>query len=340
MQSNKICAKLEAALNNNDTYEALQLFKSLFFRSKDNDQEVCNMYIHGLECFSKSCDNATCLIDLCKAFITYLSRKNAVTKTIVKSIGQSVKLLHDFPAERTEYVLLLLKCFSSNNRANLAKCDWDDSVFDLHLLLGELFREENKCDEAFYNYIRCNDSSKCAEYVFELFTTQGYPSEFDIFVALGVLQLLSLKRADSADLFLKTILKLHNGKNTLAINGDCNEHQLMFNFLDLLIEVCRAHPKSTKNFRILAKGYRNAYCWDSSLDYFVKLVGKNVFNCSDLTGSCENGQSSSGGFLMDVMRNILSDDLAINNCIVTDNTSHLNTTDINETPSTDINGTQ
>lgn len=287
--------ELESALDSGSSYEALQLLKSLLFRSSGPEEDACKLFERGIRQFV-ACGNSGCAIDLCKAFVESLSRRRDpkhIGSCTVEAINSSIDHMKSFPTDRSEYLKMLLK-WAADNKPLIRRPDGAEEPLDLHQMLGKQFLCEGDASQAFYHFVRSSDAEGCASCVLKLQNTLGYPSEFDLFAAQVILQLLVLKHVEMAQNVYEIIVssdeanKLKNSRSAV-----------MFNFLDLLIKTCKKQPRNTKNFELLVKGYSRVYDWDPVLEDYVKLIGQHLF-------AIPNRESGSTGFLAEAMRNLLS----------------------------------
>lgn len=299
---------------------------------ENQEAVICDRYLRCLRTFRLSSidddcsnENRTCAVDLFKSFVSYCvsschNNAGQIRKINVEALDQS---LHEFidklpSADLQECIDTFLekstnlqKKFNSVifivNSTNEDNQDAPDKVFDAYQLVASAFMSSANHKRAYYYLIRSNDVKMLSRYVYDRFSEAGYPSEFELFVALPTLQLLARNKVSMARLLFDTMLEFRQMSNTIdesprSTRPNNRLSTSILNFIDMLILLSTNSLDNVNSFKMLAKSYKFAYVWDDALRHYVKLVGQKVFRVSE----DQQDNAGSPNIFMNIVRSLIN----------------------------------
>lgn len=186
----RILVKLKTMIDNNQLYEAHQLYRTLYFRYQNwgKFRELQKLLFDGAVLLLDK-GQTTSGADLASLYLESLTNDPEVHEVlnsngVYSKIGQLLSKIPSRSQERFEFVVKALKL--------------DPARFDLTLvhynLAIVLFREKNYPDSR-YHFLHCGSSAgkACAQMLIEYQISQGCQWEVDLFIAQFVLQVLCIK---------------------------------------------------------------------------------------------------------------------------------------------------
>lgn len=269
-------------------YEAHQLYKTLHFRSTDNNEAVDLIFNAICFFYTKKSDNVYYCSDLSKVFIETLKKIEKQEPDLVDNVLlERIKIIHMALAngseERNEFSCTILKwsgsLFAQNKmKITQASSDVDQNLLTYQKTFGHVgihrvfalnyWTEENYVQSR-YHFLHSTDGHSCAKMLIECHLNYGYPSEVDLFLVQNVLQFLCLRNLKTAREFHDTYVKLH---------PDIKDPQAfpLLNFIKFLF-ISIQHDQA-KWFTAICDVYKPSLSVDPSLDDYLERVGQYFFN--------------------------------------------------------------
>ncbi|XP_060601931.1 Golgi to ER traffic protein 4 homolog [Ruditapes philippinarum] len=288
----RVLAKCQKCIDSGNFYEAHQMYRTLYFRYSGAKKyaEAIDLLYNGSQTllhhkqYSSGTDLALLLIDVLNTAKTPVSEDN------------------------TDKVVDLLRIMDNNecpDRLNYlnAALRWTISVApecraghpDLHKKCGMLFWQEKNYVQARYHYLHSSDGKNLATMLIEYQTSQGYPSEVDLFIAQTVLQFLCLQNKDTAHVVFVTYTKGHPD-----VKGGPPYIQPLLNFIWFLLLALEGGKLAV--FAVLCEKYQTAISRDPTYKEYLDKIGQLFF------GVPAPKSQSQGGFFGNLIQSLLGNE--------------------------------
>lgn len=308
-QNPRLLLRLRMTIDNDNSYEAHQLYKTIHFRCVTNNliNDSITLLYSGVVYFATKA-NLHCSFDLSKVFVETLKKSeiNSLDANLKKKIKVIHALLKNGSEERNEFSVSLLKWSTNffakskleiNDQENIyANYQKTFGHFDIHREFALNLWAEKNYVQARYHFLHSLDAQSFAHMIVECHLNFGFPSEYDLFLVQAVLQYLSLRNAPCAREFFKVYTENH--PQTVKKHIDSNskielyDHPLV-NFTNLLLKVIE--NGNVKAYRSLIDVYKPSLDRDTSLYSYLERVGEYYL-------SIKKAKQESKGFLGDLMR--------------------------------------
>jgi hypothetical protein len=133
-----------------------------------------------------------------------------------------------------------------------------------------------------YHFLHANDGHSFASMMIECQGNFGYPSEYDLFLAQCVLQLLFLRNADTARQFFNTYTRCHPKSSHLASAAETSSAvdygYPLVNFIAFLLATVRS--RDVRCYETLLKLYKPHLTADASFGEVSTLQHTHGSPCS------------------------------------------------------------
>ncbi|XP_046361245.1 Golgi to ER traffic protein 4 homolog [Haliotis rufescens] len=190
----RVLAKCQACVDAGNFYEAHQMYRTLYFRYAAGQKyaEASDLLYKGSltllkhNQYSSGADLALLLVNVLN------SSKQEVSGVTMDRV---VTLFQQMDPNCPERHNFLTSAIRWTNKVN---ADHKRGHPDLHQRFGITFWQEKNYAQARYHLIHSTDGKGCAAMLIEYHSSQGYPSEVDLFIAQAVLQYLCLQNKDTA----------------------------------------------------------------------------------------------------------------------------------------------
>ncbi|XP_047513864.1 Golgi to ER traffic protein 4 homolog isoform X2 [Pieris napi] len=222
----RVLEKLEAAVNAGQYYEALQMYRTLYFRYLNQKKygDLLQLLQSGANILLE-CDQQGSGTGLAILLLDVLIKSHTQPcEEWIEKIAQLFSKIKPNVVERETFLITALKwSMDKNTRGHPL----------LHKRIAEVYWQEKKLTSAYRHFLHSNDGVAFATKLIELHTTKGNKSEIAMFIAQAMLQILCLKNKEMAHEAFKEYTRSHPNLNERVPPF---QYPLL-NFLYLLLKV-------------------------------------------------------------------------------------------------------
>ncbi|CAF0979931.1 unnamed protein product [Brachionus calyciflorus] len=311
--SKKLYERLKMVVNNENLYEADQLYKTIHFRCMNNNlsDDGLSILFNGIIFFADK-KSLQCAYDLAKAFLETLKKSSRAE--LDSKLRYQIKCIHEYlgkcrssnDEERTEFSVAVLKWSSSLFVKNKLDVNNELSVhlnyqsvfghYDIHNDFAFNYWKERNYVQARYHFLHSLDAKSFAFMIIQCHLNFGYPSEYDLFLAQGVFQFLTLRNLKSAEELFHVYTENHPQINKCKKFENFYESPLL-NFMYFLIVTIK--EKKYKEYKEILKAYKPFVEIDSSFQMYLEKIDEFFFDVKPV-------KKESGGIFSNLMRMLTS----------------------------------
>uniref|UniRef100_A0A914CQG6 Golgi to ER traffic protein 4 homolog n=1 Tax=Acrobeloides nanus TaxID=290746 RepID=A0A914CQG6_9BILA len=299
----KLKKKLEYAFEEKDYYEAHQIYRTIYYRSITGEvfQELLELLFEGSMKLIEV-NEYTSAIDLAELYVDTLIKSNTpVTNAVLENIYQLLsKLPSRLEADTTK---------DSNNvdrrnkLLNLA-VKWSMQVSEkrfhrakghpaLHFQLAKLLWSEKNWPAARTHFLLADQPEKFAEFLIDLHTGCAFQSEYDLFIAQAVLQVLCQRKVKVANVLFQSYTAKHP-----QIQSEPPYKSPLLNFIWLLLMAISL--RNLAYFTELISKYRPTIDRDPNYIGYLDKIGQLFF------GLPPPQKKDGGGLFQNLMKGLIS----------------------------------
>uniref|UniRef100_A0AC34GYA9 Golgi to ER traffic protein 4 n=1 Tax=Panagrolaimus sp. ES5 TaxID=591445 RepID=A0AC34GYA9_9BILA len=280
----KLKQKIETALKEKNTYEALQIYRTIRNRCKDEEQalECLDILFDGIQHFAKDKEETT-LIDLAEVYadtlvglhITTSEKIYSQISTILSALPSSLSN-HDptSPSNvdvRSKFTNEIFKWSRQISTSTFRKQRGDPA---LHKIFAKVHWQQGSYNVARLHFLLANDPQEFAKFMIDYTTNHddSEQDESDSFAAQAVFQLLTYKKLRIAQTFFSIYCRDHPSiRETFPF-----KKSPLLNFVWLILSALQ--EKNFNHFVYLVEKYNPImliYCeYKSHLDRIAQLYFK------------------------------------------------------------------
>ncbi|KAG6611125.1 uncharacterized protein IUM83_15915 [Phytophthora cinnamomi] len=262
--------KLELQLAAGDFYGALQMYKTLFMRLLKGDepsaeqQEKAAALAQDAALTLVAHDQNTAAAEMANlmlsVFADFHQPVDDAHKQRVRLVAAAFEPKPQFSAD----LAAVLKNAVKWSAAEGARKRGDP---ELQLLLARAYRTAGDFSHAMKHFLHAENPQELADTLFQ-WSTQGYPSESDLYLARAVLQLLSLENLRDAN-------KVHEMYVAKCQSAGRPVDLPLFNFTRFLL--LTLERDALPLFQMLQERYAPALARDSSLKSYLSVIGQKFY---------------------------------------------------------------
>ncbi|KAG7383318.1 Golgi to ER traffic protein 4 [Phytophthora pseudosyringae] len=265
-----VSKKLELQLAAGDFYGALQMYKTLFMRflkgdepSAEQQEKAAALALEAALTLIKHDQNtaATEMANLMvSVFADFRQPVDDAHKQRIRQIDAAFLPKPQFSAD----LALFLKNAVKWSAVEGARKRGDP---ELQLLLARAYRSAGDFTHAMKHFLHAENPQELAEALFQ-WSTQGYPSESDLYLARAVLQLLSLENLRDANKVYEAYVAQCQGAGRPV-------DLPLFNYTRFLL--LTLERDALPLFQMLQERYAPALARDSSLQSYLSVIGQKFY---------------------------------------------------------------
>jgi len=288
----RVLSKLKNSIENNNYYEAHQMYRTLYFRylGQKKYTELQTMLFEGAVLLF-SHDEVASGTDLAKLYIDTLNDEGADPLEIhFVRISKLYQLIPCDNIDKPMYLSTSLK-WSSNGSAH------GHPRLHQHIAYG--LWQSKKYPEARQHFLQSCDGQGCGNMLVEFHLGKGFNTEYDLFIAQTVLQYLCLKKLLEAANVFKTYTKNHP-----SIKSEPPFSHPLLNFLWLLLLAIKTSQNLTA-YTLLCEKYKQFIDRDPQYLEYLDKIGQNYFGIPPPVRAKPGGMFSG---LFDSLLNAMNDD--------------------------------
>uniref|UniRef100_K3WSS6 Golgi to ER traffic protein 4 n=1 Tax=Globisporangium ultimum (strain ATCC 200006 / CBS 805.95 / DAOM BR144) TaxID=431595 RepID=K3WSS6_GLOUD len=264
-----VTRKLEAQLAAGDFYGALQMYKTLFMRFLKGEpdaaqqEKAIELALEASLCLVKHEQN-TAATEMANLMVSVYSDfhfgVDETTKDRIRKINAAFVEKPQFSADLAVFLKNAVKWSSVEGSRKRGDPE-------LQLLLARAYRKAGDFTHAAKHYLHAENPSEFADALFE-WSTHGYQSEYDLYLARVVLQLLSLENLRDANTLRDAyVAKCKDAKRPVDLP--------LFNFVRFLLLTLERDALSL--FQVLQERYAAALSRDASLKSYLSVIGQKFY---------------------------------------------------------------
>ncbi|EEY68586.1 uncharacterized protein PITG_17700 [Phytophthora infestans T30-4] len=265
-----VTKKLELQLEAGDFYGALQMYKTLFMRLLKGDEPSAEQQNKAVVLAQEAAlkliehDQNTAATEMANLMVSVFSDfHHAVDdahKQRIRQIDAAFQSKPQFSAD----VAVFLKNTVKWSAEEGARKRGDP---ELQLLLARAYRTAGDFTHALKHFLHAENPQELADTLFQ-WSTQGYPSESDLYLARAVLQLLSLENLrDANKVYEAYVAKCQSVGRPVDLP--------LFNFTRFLL--LTLERDALPLFQMLQERYAPALARDSSLKNYLSVIGQKFY---------------------------------------------------------------
>ncbi|OWY97101.1 hypothetical protein PHMEG_00032456 [Phytophthora megakarya] len=265
-----VTKKLELQLAAGDFYGALQMYKTLFMRQLKGDEPTAEQQEKAVKLALEASltliqhDQNTAAVEMANLLVSVYADFH---QPVDDEHKQRIRQIHDAFACKPQFsadLALVLKNAVKWSAAEGARKRGDP---ELQLLLARAYRTAGDFTAAMKHFLHAENPQELAEALFQ-WSTQGYPSESDLYLARAVLQLLSLENLrDANKVYEVYVAKCQSEGRPVDLP--------LFNFTRFLL--LTLERDALPLFQMLQERYAPALARDSSLKSYLSVIGQKFY---------------------------------------------------------------
>lgn len=263
--TDRVLSKLKASIENENYYEAHQMYRTLYFRyvSQKKFGELEGMLFDGAVLLFSHQEVASG-VDLAKLYVETLGQAEAQPEEArFHRLSRLYQLIPLDNVDKPAYLATSLKW--SNKEGGVIGHP------RLHQHLAYTLWEGKQYTEARQHFLHSQDGEGCGSMLVEYHLSRGYPSELDLFIAQTVLQYLCLKKSIAAS----TAFLAYTSEHPRIGCGPPYPRPLLnfLWFLLLSIETSQSLPV----YSVLCEKYKPAIERDPQYLEYLDKIGQHFF---------------------------------------------------------------
>ncbi|RLN63500.1 hypothetical protein BBJ29_004667 [Phytophthora kernoviae] len=265
-----VTKKLEVQLADGDFYGALQMYKTLFMRflkgddpSAEQQEKAVALALEAALKLIKHDQNtaATEMANLMvSVFADFHQPVDDAHKQRIRQIDAAFVQKPQFSADLAVFLKNAVKWSATDG----ARKRGDP---ELQLLLARAYRTAGDFTHAMKHFLHAENPQELADALFQ-WSTQGYPSESDLYLARTVLQLLSLENLRDAN-------KVHETYVAKCQSAGRPVDLPLFNFVRFLL--LTLERDALPLFQMLQERYAQALGRDNTLKSYLSVIGQKFY---------------------------------------------------------------
>jgi len=263
--TDRVLSKLKASIENENYYEAHQMYRTLYFRyvSQKKFSELEGMLFDGAILLFSHQETASG-VDLAKLYVETLTQAEAGPEEA--RFQRLSKLYQLIPGDNVDKPLYLSTCLKWSSKENSTA-----GHPRLHQHLAYTLWQNKQYPEARQHFLQSQDGEGCGSMLVEFHLTRGYSSELDLFIAQTVLQYLCLKKSIAASTAFLAYTKEHPKLGT----GPPYSNPLLNFIWFLLLSIQTSQSLSV--YSILCEKYKLAIERDPQYLEYLDKIGQHFF---------------------------------------------------------------
>jgi len=263
--TDRVLSKLKASIENENYYEAHQMYRTLYFRyvSQKKFLELEGMLFDGALLLFSHQETASG-VDLAKLYVETLTQAEAGPEEA--RFQRLSKLYQLIPGDNVDKPLYLSTCLKWSSK--------DNSPVGhprLHQHLAYTLWQNKQYPEARQHFLQSSDGEGCGSMLVEFHLTRGYGSELDLFIAQTVLQYLCLKKSIAAS----TAFLAYTTEHPRIGSGPPYSNPLLNFIWFLLLSIQTSQSLSV--YSILCEKYKLAIERDPQYLEYLDKIGQHFF---------------------------------------------------------------
>jgi len=261
----RVLSKLKASIENENYYEAHQMYRTLFFRYAGQKKygELEGMLFDGAVLLFSHQEIASG-VDLAKLFVETLTQAEAgPEETRFQRISKLYQLI---PCDNIDKPLYLSTCLKWSSQ--------DNSPIGhprLHQHIAYGLWQNKQYTESRQHFLHSQDGEGCGNMLVEFHLNRGFGSELDLFIAQTVLQYLCLKKSLAAS----TAFLAYTAEHPKICSGPPYSHPLL-NFLWFLLLSIQT-SQSLSVYSVLCEKYKQSLDRDPQYLEYLDKIGQHFF---------------------------------------------------------------
>jgi len=264
----RVLSKLKSSIENENYYEAHQMYRTLYFRYLGQQKyvELETMLFDGAVLLFSHKEVASGT-DLAKLYVDTLNQAQASPEEL--HFERISKLYQLIPTDNVEKPVYLSTCLKwSNNDGNVVGHP------RLHQHIAYMLWQAKQFTESRQHFLHSQDGKGCGHMLVEFHLARGYNSEIDLFIAQTVLQYLCLKKCLPAAAAFHAYTVEHP-----TLQSDQNPpypaHPLL-NFIWFLLLAIQT-SQSLTIYTILCEKYKQVIDRDPQYLEYLDKIGQHFF---------------------------------------------------------------
>jgi len=260
----RVIAKLKNSIENENYYEAHQMYRTLYFRylgqKKYTDLEGL-LYDGAVLLFEH--EQVESGIDLAKLYIENLKEGEFEPKDVqFKKISRLHELIPGNNVDKQPFLVSGLRWSGAGATVGHPR---------LHQYIAYSYWQLKKYPEARQHFLHSGDGEGCGSMLVEFHTSRGFNSEMDLFITQTVLQYLCLKKQLVAALTFYTYTAVHP-----KINGGPPYPNPLLNFIWFLLLAIQT-SSSVSAYTVLCEKYKRFIDRDPQYLEYLDKIGQLFF---------------------------------------------------------------
>nr|CCA26185.1 conserved hypothetical protein [Albugo laibachii Nc14] len=266
MAIDNISRKLDEQLQSGDYYGALQMYKTLFMRTLKSEASVKQP----TESIELASDAAKILVKhkqanaaaemanmMLTVFTDYHCKVDEYTKNLIFSINDAFAAEGGFSKELASFLRNAVKWSAAEGSRKQGHPE-------IQLLLARAYFKGMEYKQAAKHYLHAEKPEEFAEFLLT-WSKEGYPSEFDLYIARSVLQLLCLENLKDANKLFETF----------QIKANCSLETPLCHFIRFLLRTLERDALPL--YQLLKDRYAAALTRDKSFEKYLDKIGENFY---------------------------------------------------------------
>lgn len=262
----RVLAKCQACVDENNFYEAHQMYRTLYFRynaQKKYEDALELLYTGSLTLLKHNQQSSG--TDLASLYINTLQTSGSPVSD--EPVSKIANLFECMEADNPERQTYLLECINWSIKV--------DPIYKsghpvLHKKFGLIFWTEKNYAQARYHFLHSTDGASTAALLIEYHVSQGFPTEVDLFIAQAVLQFLCLQNKDTANVVFMKYTKEHPD-----LKEDPPFFKPLLNFIWFLLLALETGKVSV--FTVLCEKYETSINRDPTYKEYLDRIGQLFF---------------------------------------------------------------
>mmetsp|Transcript_60268 Transcript_60268/g.141985 ORF Transcript_60268/g.141985 Transcript_60268/m.141985 type:complete len:304 (+) Transcript_60268:86-997(+) len=255
--------RLQESVEDQRHYEALQQYKTLFYRSAARKKTEALQVLEEGACVLLRHDCTEAGLELGLLLVTHLKTADPdVSEPSKRSIARISDAFGRLEEARAKHIKFLAQAVEWSKGKEKGKCG-DPAI---HQRLAQAYDAGGEAAQAHSHYVRGADTSAFLS-ALERWAQGAHAEEEGLFVVRAVLQSLCVERMDSAEALLRG--------GTQLTKARLEEGSPQYNFCRLLIAACR--KKTPPLFQVIMGEYAATVRADPSFPEYMGRIGEIYF---------------------------------------------------------------
>ncbi|ETK78310.1 hypothetical protein F441_15930 [Phytophthora nicotianae CJ01A1] len=265
-----VTKKLEVQLAAGDFYGALQMYKTLFMRLLKGDEPSAEQQDKAVALAQEAAlkliehDQNTAATEMANLMVSVFSDFHHPVDDAHKQRIRQIDAVFQPKPQFSADLAVVLKNAVKWSAEEGARKRGDP---ELQLLLARAYRTAGDFTHALKHFLHAETPQELADALFQ-WSTQGYPSESDLYLARAVLQLLSLENLrDANKVYEAYVAKCQSVGRPVDLP--------LFNFTRFLL--LTLERDALPLFQMLQERYAPALARDNSLKSYLSVIGQKFY---------------------------------------------------------------